>query len=249
MSIARKISRSSRRASRRAPPARREIPAGGHEHQSGIGRGLYSEADFATLTAWMKQRFLESGAPLAAFTTVRITPTERSASYRRECSCRKPAAGMVATAARSLASTCLVDHVRRQDSDLEAARVAGVPCACCSEQMRASCRQCLRRRGWRAPCTGACSTHGRCALIARRAVWRRPDETADARLRGQLVRCEDLRRTLRDSRDRSYLPMACLTYCIGPRDYLARARAWAPRSLWPQQRCPVRMLNKERIAR
>jgi D-glycero-D-manno-heptose 1,7-bisphosphate phosphatase len=97
-------------------------------NQSGIGRGLYSEGDFATLTAWMKQRFLESGAPLAGVYYCPHHPTEATGIYRRECGCRKPAPGMLLTAARELgidlaASIMFGDKL----SDLEAARAAGVP--------------------------------------------------------------------------------------------------------------------------
>ncbi len=97
-------------------------------NQSGIGRGLYSEGDFATLTSWMKQRFLESGAPLAGVYYCPHHPTEAVGIYRRECSCRKPAPGMLLAAARDLGID-LASSIMFGDktSDLEAARVAGVP--------------------------------------------------------------------------------------------------------------------------
>ena len=97
-------------------------------NQSGIGRGLYSEGDFARLTSWMKQRFHESGAPLAAVYYCPHHPTEAAGIYRRECSCRKPAQGMLLAAARELGID-LASSIMFGDkiSDLEAAHAAGVP--------------------------------------------------------------------------------------------------------------------------
>jgi D-glycero-D-manno-heptose 1,7-bisphosphate phosphatase len=71
-------------------------------NQAGIARGLYSEAQFHTLTAWMKQRFAEEGAPLDG---VYFCPTHPSAGigkYRVDSSFRKPGPGMLLQAAREL---------------------------------------------------------------------------------------------------------------------------------------------------
>ncbi len=97
-------------------------------NQSGIGRGLYTESDLDALTDWMKQRFLESGAPLAGVYYCPHHPTEAVGIYRRECSCRKPAPGMLLAAAHDLGID-LASSIMFGDktSDLEAARVAGVP--------------------------------------------------------------------------------------------------------------------------
>lgn len=97
-------------------------------NQSGIGRGLYTEADFDELTTWMKRRFAEAGAPLAGVYYCPHHPTEAVGNYRRECDCRKPAPGMLLAAARDLdidlrSSAMLGDKT----SDLEAALAAGVP--------------------------------------------------------------------------------------------------------------------------
>ena len=97
-------------------------------NQSGIGRGLYSEAEFNALTAWMRNEFLAAGAPLAGVYFCPHHPTEALGEYRRTCDCRKPAPGMLLAAARDLgidlrSSAMFGDKV----SDLEAARAAGVP--------------------------------------------------------------------------------------------------------------------------
>lgn len=97
-------------------------------NQSGIGRGLYSEADFESLTRWMRGQFEAAGAPLAGVYHCPHHPTEASGTYRRDCECRKPAPGMLLVAARELgidlaASAMFGD----KSSDLEAARAAGVP--------------------------------------------------------------------------------------------------------------------------
>ncbi len=76
-------------------------------NQSGIGRGLYTEADFHALTGWMRDEFQTAGAPLAGVYYCPHHPTEAIGAYLRVCECRKPAPGM--------------------SSDLEAARTAGVP--------------------------------------------------------------------------------------------------------------------------
>jgi len=97
-------------------------------NQSGIGRGLYSEADYQRLTAWMAGEFAAAGAPLAGAYHCPHHPQARLAGYRRACDCRKPAPGMLLAAARELSldlnrSVLFGD----KDSDIEAAVAAAVP--------------------------------------------------------------------------------------------------------------------------
>ena len=97
-------------------------------NQSGIGRGLYDVPRFNVLTDWMKQRFIDEGAELAAVYFCPHHPTEAVPPYRQACSCRKPEPGMLLTAASDLdldlgASAMFGDRA----GDLEAARRAGVP--------------------------------------------------------------------------------------------------------------------------
>jgi D-glycero-D-manno-heptose 1,7-bisphosphate phosphatase len=97
-------------------------------NQSGIGRGLYTEADYLALDAWMRAEFAAAGAPLAATYFCPHHPRDAQGPYLRECDCRKPAPGMLLAAARDLnldlaASAMFGD----KPSDLAAARAAGVP--------------------------------------------------------------------------------------------------------------------------
>lgn len=90
-------------------------------NQSGIGRGMYAEADFLRLTDWMTGQFARAGAPLAAVYHCPHHPDE-------SCDCRKPAPGMLLRAAREL-KLDLAHSVLFGDklSDLQAAAAAGVP--------------------------------------------------------------------------------------------------------------------------
>jgi D-glycero-D-manno-heptose 1,7-bisphosphate phosphatase len=96
-------------------------------NQSGIGRGLYTEDEFHALTTWMRDEFLAAGAPLSGVYFCPHHPTEALGKYRRSCGCRKPAPGMLLAAARDLGidlqSSAMFGD---KDSDLEAARAAGV---------------------------------------------------------------------------------------------------------------------------
>lgn len=96
-------------------------------NQSGIGRGMYSAADFDRLTDWMRGEFAAAGAPLAGVYFCPHHPREAQEPYRRDCDCRKPAPGMLLAAARDLkldlgASVLFGD----KESDLQAAAAAGV---------------------------------------------------------------------------------------------------------------------------
>jgi D-glycero-D-manno-heptose 1,7-bisphosphate phosphatase len=97
-------------------------------NQSGIGRGLYDVDAYDQLTAWMKTQFQAHGAPLAGVYYCPHHPTDALGEYRRACDCRKPAPGMLLTAARELG----LDLARSslfgdRESDLLAALAAGVP--------------------------------------------------------------------------------------------------------------------------
>lgn len=97
-------------------------------NQSGIGRGLFSEAQFHSLSNWMRQQFIAAEAPLSGIYFCPHHPTEARAEYRRSCDCRKPAPGMLLAAAKDLqldleASAMFGD----KRSDLEAALAARIP--------------------------------------------------------------------------------------------------------------------------
>jgi D-glycero-D-manno-heptose 1,7-bisphosphate phosphatase len=96
-------------------------------NQSGIGRGLYTEQDFAALTDWLKGALAAHGAPLAGVYYCPHHPSEAIGVYRTHCDCRKPAPGLLLRAASEL-SLDLASSVMFGDraTDLEAARAAGV---------------------------------------------------------------------------------------------------------------------------
>ena len=96
-------------------------------NQSGIGRGLYDEAQFHAFMDWIGARLAEHGARLDAVYFCPHHPTEARAAYRRACDCRKPRPGLILRALADFdldagASFLIGD----KPSDLEAARAAGV---------------------------------------------------------------------------------------------------------------------------
>jgi D-glycero-D-manno-heptose 1,7-bisphosphate phosphatase len=96
-------------------------------NQSGIGRGIYTEAEFDALTEWMKQRFAAEGAPIDAVYFCPHHPFDALDAYRLVCDCRKPAPGMLLAAVRDLCldlrSSVMFGN---SASDLQAAQAAGV---------------------------------------------------------------------------------------------------------------------------
>lgn len=96
-------------------------------NQSGIARGYYTEADFHHLSAQLCSHLAGEGVVLDAIEFCPHLPGASVLAYARECSCRKPAPGMLLTAAERLgldlsASVMFGD----KPSDLYAARAAGV---------------------------------------------------------------------------------------------------------------------------
>ena len=96
-------------------------------NQAGIGRGMYGEDDFDRLTAWMIEQFAQGGVPIAGVYHCPHHPTLAQGDFRRACSCRKPAPGMLLDAARDL-DIRLSDSVMFGDKcdDMRAAQAAGV---------------------------------------------------------------------------------------------------------------------------
>ena len=96
-------------------------------NQAGIGRGLYTEADFYQLTDWMRGVFVQEGCAIDAVYFCPHHPTEGIGDYRQKCSCRKPAPGMILRAQRELgldlAGSTLVGD---KESDIDAGQAAGV---------------------------------------------------------------------------------------------------------------------------
>ncbi len=71
-------------------------------NQAGIGRGLYTQAQFDDLTDWMMRQFADRGTPLSAVYSCPYHPEHGLGDYRREHEDRKPAPGMLLRAARDL---------------------------------------------------------------------------------------------------------------------------------------------------
>jgi D-glycero-D-manno-heptose 1,7-bisphosphate phosphatase len=96
-------------------------------NQAGIARGYYDVATFETLTRWMRQKFSDACAPLAAVYYCPHHPDAAIPMYRGSCDCRKPAPGMLLRAQRELhidlgRSVMVGDKL----SDIEAGAAAGV---------------------------------------------------------------------------------------------------------------------------
>lgn len=96
-------------------------------NQSGIGRGMYTEADFTLLSAWMVSIFAKNSAVIDDVLFCPHHPQAKLQQYRQLCECRKPKPGMLNTAATrhdvSLAQSIMVGDKR---SDMEAAIEAGI---------------------------------------------------------------------------------------------------------------------------
>jgi D-glycero-D-manno-heptose 1,7-bisphosphate phosphatase len=96
-------------------------------NQSGIGRGLFGEAEHAALMDWMRDEFARRGVTLAAVYHCPYHPTAGIGRYRRDHPWRKPAPGMLLQAAADLSldlarSWCIGDRA----GDIDAGRAAGV---------------------------------------------------------------------------------------------------------------------------
>jgi D-glycero-D-manno-heptose 1,7-bisphosphate phosphatase len=88
-------------------------------NQSGIGRGLFNESDFARFQSHLLADFAAHGAPLEASYHCPHSPDAG-------CDCRKPRPGLVLRAARELGADLLESWViGDRDSDVELAAAAG----------------------------------------------------------------------------------------------------------------------------
>jgi len=96
-------------------------------NQAGIGRGYYSEADFYSVTEWMKTKFTERGGQIDAVYFCPYHPKHGIGEYRRESDFRKPAPGMLLQAAQDL-NIDLANSIFIGDkpSDMVAGKAAGV---------------------------------------------------------------------------------------------------------------------------
>ena len=96
-------------------------------NQSGIGRGLYGEADFARLMEWMRAEFERQGVSLAGIYHCPDAPDTPHLSTWRGQPLRKPGAGMFLKAADELSLDLARSWtVGGEARDIQAARAAGV---------------------------------------------------------------------------------------------------------------------------
>lgn len=96
-------------------------------NQSGIGRGRYSEADFAALSEWMQTQFHANGLPSIPVYFCPHHPTAGQGRYKTDCDCRKPKPGMLLTAvAEQDIDPALSYMIGDSWRDIQAADAAGV---------------------------------------------------------------------------------------------------------------------------
>lgn len=96
-------------------------------NQSGLARGMYTEAQYQQLTTTLREHLSRQGVPLAAVYHCPHHPKGTVAALAIDCDCRKPAPGMLLRAAQELGLS-LADSLMVGDKagDAQAARAAGV---------------------------------------------------------------------------------------------------------------------------
>jgi D-glycero-D-manno-heptose 1,7-bisphosphate phosphatase len=96
-------------------------------NQSGIARGMYTEAQFLALTEWMKTDLALGGAHVDAVYFCPHHPEAGIGEYKQECDCRKPKPGMLLQGLNEFganAEDCF--FIGDYRTDMEAAQAAGV---------------------------------------------------------------------------------------------------------------------------
>lgn len=71
-------------------------------NQSGVARGYFDESFVAEVEAWLSEQMEAGGARIDAFYYCPHHPDATIERYRRDCDCRKPRPGLVATAAAEM---------------------------------------------------------------------------------------------------------------------------------------------------
>ncbi len=97
-------------------------------NQSGIGRGLYTEAEMHALHDHMKAKLISDGAEIDKIYHCPYHPQATVARYKADHPDRKPAPGMLLRAFRDLDARSEGSFlVGDKDTDLQAAAAAGIP--------------------------------------------------------------------------------------------------------------------------
>jgi D,D-heptose 1,7-bisphosphate phosphatase len=98
-------------------------------NQAGVARGLFSEDFVKTANKFLHAEFLKENALIDAFYYCPHHPTEGVDPYRRECNCRKPAAGMLLQAAREMDIDLTRSYIiGDRYNDMEAGKRARAKC-------------------------------------------------------------------------------------------------------------------------
>jgi D,D-heptose 1,7-bisphosphate phosphatase len=96
-------------------------------NQSGVARGLYTEADVKTLMAWMEDEVRRHGGTIDDTRYCPFHPDGTVPAYRRESDWRKPGAGMILNLITDWALNplhCVL--IGDQDTDMQAAAAARI---------------------------------------------------------------------------------------------------------------------------
>jgi D-glycero-D-manno-heptose 1,7-bisphosphate phosphatase len=96
-------------------------------NQSGIARGIFSEAQFEQLTEWMDWSLADRGVDLDGIYYCPHHPEGTVDEYRQQCDCRKPQPGMLISARDYLHIDMAASYmVGDKAEDMQAAQAAGV---------------------------------------------------------------------------------------------------------------------------
>lgn len=96
-------------------------------NQSGVARGYYPESDVRRVYDWMNCELQKVGAHLDALYYCPHHPEAKLSAYRKACSCRKPATGLIdAACARFHIDRTKSCFVGDSDSDMLCAKNAGL---------------------------------------------------------------------------------------------------------------------------
>jgi D-glycero-D-manno-heptose 1,7-bisphosphate phosphatase len=96
-------------------------------NQSGIGRGLYGEAEFMFLTLWMMREVENAGGHIDVVYYCPHHPESKEPEYLAACRARKPGPGMLERAEEEFAMDRKKSFlIGNRDSDLGAAQSFGI---------------------------------------------------------------------------------------------------------------------------
>ncbi|MTD40925.1 D-glycero-beta-D-manno-heptose 1,7-bisphosphate 7-phosphatase [Erwinia sp. CPCC 100877] len=96
-------------------------------NQSGIARGIFSEAQFEQLTEWMDWSLADRGVDLDGIYYCPHHPDGKVEAFRQQCDCRKPLPGMLVSARDFLHIDMAASYmVGDKLEDMQAAAAAGV---------------------------------------------------------------------------------------------------------------------------